>query len=101
MFDLPKFKKAYIYQRPINMRWGENKLVQLYEQHLGVEPRIGDAVLFVNARRDCLKLFFRDALGSNEMQKLLPRAGFMLPVPIAGQPFGEIAPSLVPRLFSR
>jgi hypothetical protein len=101
MFELPKFKKAYIYQKPINMRWGENKLSQLYEQHLGAKPQIGEALLFFNAKRDCLKLFFRDALGSNELQKIMPRGGFMLPAPIAGQAFVEVVPRLVQRLFSR
>jgi IS66 Orf2 like protein len=101
MLDLPKFKKAYLYQRPINMRWGENKFVLLYEQELGVQPQMGEALLFFNAKRDCLKLFFRDALGSNELQKIMPRGGFMLPAPIAGQAFVEITPSLVQRLFIR
>jgi hypothetical protein len=101
MFDLPKFQKAYIYQKPINMRWGENKFVQLYKQHLGVEPQIGDALLFFNAKRDCLKLFFRDALGSNELQKIVPRGGFMLPAPIAGQDFVEVVPTLINRVFQR
>jgi hypothetical protein len=101
MFDLPKFKKAYLYQKPINMRWGKNKFVQLYVQHLGVEPQIGDALLFFNAKRDCLKLFFRDAVGSNELQKIVPRGGFVLPAPVTGQAFIPIVPSLVKRLFSR
>jgi hypothetical protein len=101
MLNLPKFKKAYIYQKPINMRWGEKKLAQLYKQHLGVEPQIGEAVLFFNTKRDCLKLFFRDALGANELQKIMPRGGFMLPAPIAGQAFVEVVPRLVQRLFSR
>jgi hypothetical protein len=99
MFDLPKFKRALIYQRPINMRWGENKLDALYEQHHGFKPPIGVALLFYNAKRDCLKLFFRDALGSSELQKIVPRGGFMLPAPIAGQDFLEISPNLVIRLF--
>jgi hypothetical protein len=99
MFDLPKFKKALIYQKPISMRWGENKLAALYEQHHGIKPQIGVALLFYNARRDCLKLFFHDALGASELQKTVPRGGFMLPAPIAGQDFLEISPSLITRLF--
>jgi IS66 Orf2 like protein len=101
MLDLPKFKKAYLYQRPINVRWGENKFVLLYEQERGVKLQTGEALLFFNAKRYCLKLFFRDALGSSELQKIMPRGDFLLPAPIAGPTFVEIIPSLVQRLFSR
>jgi transposase len=101
MFDLPKFKKAYLYQVPISMRWGEKKLNELCKGRIGVDPREGHAFLFFNTKRDCLKLFFYDALGSNELQKLMPKGGFVLPAPVAGEHFVEITPSLVPRLFSR
>lgn len=71
----------------------------LYEHHHGIKPEIDVALLFYNAKRDCLKLFFRDALGSSELQKMVPRGGFMLPAPLAGQEFLEISPHLVTRLF--
>jgi hypothetical protein len=62
---------------------------------------IGDALLFYNTDRDCLKSFFRDALGSNELQKNVPRGGLLLPAPTAGENFVEIAPALITRLFRR
>ncbi|HEV2702906.1 MAG TPA: IS66 family insertion sequence element accessory protein TnpB [Steroidobacteraceae bacterium] len=101
MFELPTFRKAYLLQTPVNMRWGEKKLTELCMRDIGVEPKIGDAFLFFNAKRDSLKLFFHDRLGSNDLQKHLPRGGFMLPAPIAGQAYVEIAPTLVRRLFGR
>lgn len=101
MFTLPVFRNVYLFQKPINMRWGEKKLRQLCQQDSGVEPGVGNAFLFFNAKRDSLKLFFRDDLGSNDIQKQMPRGGFMLPAPIVGQDFVKIAPALVPKLFGR
>jgi hypothetical protein len=101
MFQLPRFRNAYLFQRPINMRWGENKLTALCKEEIGVEPKVGDAFLFYNRKQDSLKLFFRDHQGPNDVQKLLTRGGFMLPAPVDGQAFTKIVPSLIPRLFSR
>ncbi len=102
MFQLlPRFRNAYLFQRPINMRWGEKKLTALCKEEIGVEPQVGDAFLFYNGKKDSLKLFFRDHQGPNEVQKLMPRGGFMLPAPVDGKAFIKIVPSLIPRLFSR
>jgi len=38
-------------------------------------PQIGDALLFFDAKRDCLKLFLRDALGPDELQEIVSLDG--------------------------
>lgn len=101
MFRLPVFKKAYLFQKPINMRWGEKKLTALCKESLGAEPKVGDAYLFFNRKQDSLKLLFRDHLGLNDVQKMMPRGGFLLPAPVEGKDFVRITPTLVQRLFSR
>ena len=51
MFQLlPRFRNAYLFQRPINMRWGEKKLTALCNEEIGVEPKVGDAFLFYNSK---------------------------------------------------
>jgi hypothetical protein len=83
------------------MRWGERKLTALCLQEIGITPKVGDAFLFFSARRDELKLFFRDDTGSNELQKKLPRGGFVLPAASAGVRFTKIAPQILEHLFRR
>lgn len=82
MFKLPTFRQAYLLQTPINMRWGEKKLMDLCKNTIGMDPKVGDAFLFFNRERDSLKLFFRDPTGPNDVQKRMPRGGFLLPAPI-------------------
>jgi hypothetical protein len=53
------------------MRWGENKFVQLYVQHLGVEPQICDALLFFNSKRDCSLLRTQCGTGGEEDSRRL------------------------------
>lgn len=98
MFLLPPFRHAYLLQKPINMRWGDKKLTDLCKQVIGIEPKVGDAFLFFNRKRDSLKLLFRDPTESNDIQKWMPRGGFMLPAPVEGQDFIKIAPKLVQKL---
>lgn len=92
MFQLspvPDVPYVQLYQRPINMRWGEKKLTALCKEE-GIDPADGGVFLFFNSRRDELKLAFRDATGWQEIIRRLPRGGFILPAPEAGEPFARI-----------
>jgi hypothetical protein len=42
MFQIPNAGSVYLYQKPINMRWGEKKLTQLCRDEMGIDPRAGD-----------------------------------------------------------
>jgi transposase len=90
MFQIPSAGSVYLYQKPINMRWGEKKLTQLCRDEMGIDPRAGGAFLFYNSKRDQLKLFFLDHTGSQEFQKWMPRGGFLLPAPRDGEQFVKV-----------
>lgn len=62
------------------MQWGENKLKNIYLLEIKIDPRKGDVFLFFNEAMDKLKLFFIDYTGTQEITKILPKGGFMLPV---------------------
>ena len=101
MFQIPNVKNVYMYTRPINMGWGEKKLSEICRDEIGVDPRGGAVFLFCNAKKDQLKLFFMDATGSQEIQKILPRGGFMLPVSQEGEQFIKIERTKLDSLFRR
>ena len=88
-----------LYQKPINMRFGEKKLTQLCSQELGREPKTNELFLFYNTRRDTLKLFWLDGDGSQEIVKTVSRGGFMLPAPKDGQAFVTLARSKLESVF--
>ena len=101
MLKLPKFRAVYLFQQPVSMRWGEKKLTQVCQQEMGIEPKVGDAFLFFNARRNEMKLLFRDEDGSNLFQKWMPRGGFMLPAPSEAERVTRLAPNILESLFRK
>jgi hypothetical protein len=96
--DIP-FGTIHLYQKPINIRWGEKKLTQLYRAEVGRDPKIYALLLFYNRKRDMLKLFWLDGNGSQEISKMLPRGGFMLPAPKNGETFVKIERSKLNSIF--
>ena len=98
LFPVPDVPYIQIYQKPINMRWGEKKLTALCREE-GVDPDDGGVFLFFNAKRDALKLLFRDATGWQEIVRSVPRGGFMLPAPQEGESFTKIARSKLSSIF--
>ena len=46
------FGSIHLYQKPINMRLGEKKLLEICRSELNCEPRINELFLFFNSRRD-------------------------------------------------
>jgi transposase len=81
------------------MRFGERKLTQLCRQELGREPNINELFLFYNTKRDTLKLFWLDGTGSQEIIKVVPRGGFMLPAPKDGEMFVTLARGKLESVF--
>lgn len=85
MFDilgLPPVKFVNVYTKPINMRWGTNKLGKICRQEMKIDPKNGDVFLFFDKAMNKLKLFFIDYTGAQEIMKVLSKGGFMLPVSI-------------------
>ena len=90
MFQIPNSGSVYLYQKPINMRWGEKKLTQLCRDEMGIDPRAGEVFLFYNSKRDQLKLPSLDQTGSQEFQEWVPRGAFLLPAPRDGEKFVKV-----------
>lgn len=99
MFLIPNVKTVYMYPRPVNMRWGENKLTSLCRDEMGIDPATGAVFLFFNRPRDSLKLFFYDETGSQDMQKKLDIGGFTLPEPDVRDKFVKIPGHTIHRIF--
>jgi hypothetical protein len=93
------FGRIQLYQKPISMRFGERKLTQLCRQELGREPKINELFLFYNTKRNTLKLFWLDDTGSQEIIKVVPRGGFILPAPKDGETFVTLPRSKLESVF--
>jgi hypothetical protein len=77
---IPGVKTAYLYPKQISMNLGEKKLTQICKEEMGLDPKIGMIFIFYNSKLNQLKLFFYDETGSQDMTRLLPKGGFMVPV---------------------
>lgn len=102
MFSLPSnITRVHMYAEPINMSWGEKKLVQLCKQEIGIDPADGDVFLFFNRAKDQIRLFFLDADGCQMLTKALPESAFLLPVAAEGERSMEIPASMLATLFKQ
>jgi hypothetical protein len=99
MVQLPDVKFVHLYPHPINIRWGEAKLIELCKIKMGLDQKRGGVYLFFNGKKDQMKLFFLDDSGSQEMLKVLPKGGFMVPVPKDGEKFVKIGVEKLNSLF--
>lgn len=93
------FSSIHLYQKPISMRFGEKKLLEICRFALKRDPKVNDLFLFFNSKQDTLKLFWLDGTGSQELSKSLPRGGFLLPAPKAGETFVRLERSKLGSLF--
>jgi len=93
------FSSINLYQKPISMRFGEKKLLEICRSVLERAPKVNELFLFYNGKRDTLKLFWLDATGSQELSKSMPRGGFLLPAPKAGETFVRLERSKLRSLF--
>lgn len=91
--------RIQLYQKPISMRFGEKKLIEICRSALNREPRVNELFLFYNSKRDALKLFWLDGTRSQELSKSVPRGGFLLPAPKAGDTFVSLERSKLSSLF--
>jgi len=98
LIDIP-FSVIHLYQKPISLRVGEQRLIELCRTELNREPDIDELFLFYNRKRDTLKLFWLTGTGTQEISKMLPRGGFLLPAPQSGHTFVRIERSKLNSLF--
>lgn len=99
MIPIPAVSHIYLYPKPINMKLGENKLIKLCINKMELNPDNGFVFLFFNKTQDKVKLFYLDDTGSQEIMKILPKGGFLLPVAIDNQKYIKIESSKLPSLL--
>jgi hypothetical protein len=96
--DIP-FTSINLYQKPVDSRWGAKKLTAICRTELKREPQIHELFLFYNSPKDTLKLFWRDRNGTQDISRILPGGGFLLPAPKSGEAFVQLDRKILDRLF--
>lgn len=83
MFSLNAQQHYYLYRPPTDMRKGFNGLSGLVRNQMGQDPLSGGVFIFINRRRDRMKLLVWEASGFMLYYKRLERGTFELPEPTA------------------
>lgn len=68
--------RAFVYERPCDMRKQARGLMAIVEGTLHADPRSGDVYLFLNSRKDLLKALFWDQTGICVLAKRLDTGVF-------------------------
>ncbi len=97
--DIPNVSYIYLYPKPISMRLGENRLIDICVNEMGLNPRDGAVFVFFNQKQDKIKLFFLNDSGSQEIMKVLPKGGFLIPVASNNQKYIKIESKKLPTLL--
>ena len=79
MFSLNEGHQYYMYQQSADMRKGFNGLSGLVRNELGQDPLSGDVFIFINKRRNRMKLLVWEEGGFVLYYKRLERGRFELP----------------------
>ena len=79
MFPFSSSQRYYLYRHPTDMRKSFNGLSGLVRSELGGNPISGDVFIFVNRRRDRIKLLVWDRSGYVLLYKHLQQGTFELP----------------------
>ena len=79
MLTIPAATAIYLHTRPTDMRKGIDGLSGIVRGEFGGDPLDGSWYLFVNRRRDRLKMLYWDGSGFWVFYKLLERGTFEVP----------------------
>lgn len=79
MLPFSSAQNYYVYREPTDMRKSFNGLSGLVRSELGRNPLLGDVFIFLNRRRDKLKLLVWDRSGFIIYYKSLEQGTFELP----------------------
>lgn len=80
MFWTPAHLKFYLYRQPTDMRKGFDGLCGLVKSALEQDPLSGDVYVFLNRRKDRIKLLLWDNDGFWIFYKRLEKGTFQLPL---------------------
>ena len=92
MLTLGPHVRIYVAVDPVDMRKSHDGLAAIMQEKLALDPLSGHLVLFVNRRRDLLKLQWFDRTGHVILFKRLEQGTFQLPSVQAGATRAEIDP---------
>jgi transposase len=76
---IPSAVRIYVCTEPQDMRRSFDGLSLAVEQHMGSDPKSGSLYVFVNKRRNRLKVLWYDQNGFCILYKRLHRARFEMP----------------------
>jgi transposase len=76
---IPSAVRIYVCTEPQDMRRSFDGLSLAVEQHMGSDPKSGSLYVFVNKRRNRLKVLWYDRNGFCILYKRLNRARFEMP----------------------
>ena len=79
MLSLGSSHRYYLYREPTDMRKGFNGLSGLVRAELNHDPLSGDVFIFINLRRDKMKLLVWDRSGFVIWYKQLESGSFEMP----------------------
>lgn len=79
MLSFSSRQRYFLYRQPTDMRKGFNGLSGLVRQHIAHGLLSGDAFIFLNRRRDRVKILVWDRTGFVVWYKVLERGTFELP----------------------
>lgn len=81
MFSLERDMRYWLYSEPADMRKSFHTLSGLVRNKIGGDPMNGDVYIFVNKRRNRIKLLHYEIGGMVIYAKMLDRGTFGLPIP--------------------
>ena len=91
MFTLPSSVRIYVASAPTDLRRGFDGLSALTRSVIGADPMSGHLFVFLNRRRDRIKILAWDRTGYFVLYKRLEHGTFSIPVsPRAGQQHVEV-----------
>lgn len=79
MLNITANTRIFVYSQPTDMRKSFNGLSGLVAEHFNVELLSGHLFLFINRRRDCVKILTWDRDGLTIWYKRLESGSFQLP----------------------
>ena len=81
MFSLGREMRYWLYSEPTDMRKSFHTLCGLVRNKIGGDPMNGDVYIFVNKRRNRVKLLHYEIGGMVIYAKMLDRGTFGMPIP--------------------
>lgn len=77
MIKLPKKSKVFVYHKPIDMRYGFERLSFFVREDLNVDIDYGDLFIFLGNNRRRLKAIYFDGSGLVLITKRMEKTSFM------------------------